>query len=79
MRGSISVSPNRNGKANNQHLNTFDYSKPNNLRFYGDFNAIYVWALTEPLPCGGLKWVDTNIDLGPCQTTLLLAIFLKSI
>ena len=56
MRGGISMVSKRYAKANNP-LTDYDPKKENNYIMYYDANNLYGWAMSQPLPYSGFKWV----------------------
>ena len=56
MRGGISMVSKRYAKANNP-LTDYDPEKENNYIMYYDANNLYGWAMSQPLPYSGFKWV----------------------
>ena len=59
IRGGITQSVNRWAKANNPYMGSeFVPDKPTRYRQYLDANNLYGWTMSQPLPTGGLKWVD---------------------
>ena len=59
MHGGISMVSKRNAKANNPHKAKY---KPDNENFiiYYDANNLYGWAMSQPLPYSGFKWLNGN-------------------
>ena len=59
IRGGITQSANRWTKANNPYMGSeFVHDKPNRYLQYLDANNLYGWAMSQPLPTGGFKWVS---------------------
>ena len=56
MRGGISMVSKRYAKANNPHT-YYNPEKENNNIMYYDANNLYGWAMSQPLPYSGFKWV----------------------
>ena len=48
----------RYARANNPLIEGYNSSKPNTHILYLDANNLYGWAMSQPLPTGGFKWVD---------------------
>ncbi|KAG5883795.1 hypothetical protein JTB14_036672 [Gonioctena quinquepunctata] len=63
MEGGISVCSNRFSESNNKYMPNYDPSKPTKSLLYPDVNNLYGLAMSQPLPFGGSKWADTNIDV----------------
>ena len=67
MRGGISYTANRYGKANNKYMKEYDEKAPSKYIMYLDANNLYGWAMTQYLPTGGFKWMTekqiNNLDL----------------
>lgn len=50
-------------KANLPQLPNYDRAKANQHLIYWDANSLYGWAMSQPLPTGGFKWLmDKEID-----------------
>lgn len=60
MRGGMSVISNRYARANNQYLHPEDYSssEPKSYICYLDANNLYGWAMSQPLPIGGFRFLS---------------------
>ena len=59
IRGGITQSVNSWAKANNPYMGSeFVPDKPTRYLQYLDANNLYGWAMSQPLPTGGFKWVD---------------------
>ena len=46
------------GKAINPNMEEYDSSKLTNYLQYLDANNLYGWAMSQPLPTGGFKWIN---------------------
>ena len=63
IRAGITQSVNRSAKANNPYMGSdFAPDKPTKYLQYLDANNLYGWAMSQPLPTGGFKWVDIKPD-----------------
>ena len=63
IRGGITLSVNRWAKANNPYMGSeFDPNEETNYLQYLDANNFYGWAMSQPLPTGGFRWVDIKPD-----------------
>jgi len=45
---------------NNKYITNFDSSKPNNYLCYIDANNLYGWAMSQPLPLSGFKFLGND-------------------
>ena len=58
IRGGISMISTRYGAANNPYMGEkFDASKPTKYITYLDANNLYGWAMSQPLPTHGFRWM----------------------
>ena len=63
IRGGITQSVHRWAAANNPYMGSeYDHTKPTRYLQYLDANNPYGWAMSQPLPAGGFKWVDIHPD-----------------
>ena len=60
IRGGISTIMKRYAKANNPYVNHFDPEKQNIYIQYLDANNLYGWAMSQPLPVDGFKWMKES-------------------
>jgi len=63
IRGGMTV-PKRYAEANNKYVgDKYDASQPSKYILYLDANALYSWAMTNPLPTGGFEWMaETELN-----------------
>ena len=60
LREGVSYIANRYSKPNNKHLSDYDKNKDSSYLIYLDANALYSWAMSQPLPTGGFKWLKKD-------------------
>ena len=60
MRGGICMVSKRHAKANNPRTADYNPEKVNNFIMYYDANNLYGWAMNQPLPYSGFKWLIEN-------------------
>ena len=59
IRGGSTQSVNTRAKANNPYMGSeFVPDKPTRYPQYLNANNLYGWAMSQPLPTGGFKWVE---------------------
>ena len=58
MRGGISMVSKRHARANNPAVEGYNPEKPNSHILYLDAKNLYGWAMSQPLPTGGFRWVE---------------------
>ena len=63
IRGGITQSIHRWAKANNPYMSSeYKPREPTRYLQYLDANILYRWAMSQPLPTRGFKWVDIKPD-----------------
>ena len=63
IRGGITQSVHRWAKANNPYMGSqYALCEPTRHLQYLDVNNLYGWAMSQPLPTRGFKWVDVKPD-----------------
>ena len=61
IRGGITQLVHKYASANNKHMgDKFNPNEDTTYLQYLDANTPYGWAMSQPLPTGGFKWVDVN-------------------
>ena len=61
IRGGITQVVRKYSSANNKYMgDRFDPKSESSYLQYLDANNFYSWAMSQPLPTGGFKWVDVN-------------------
>ena len=61
IRGGITQAVRKYAAANNPYMgDKFDPNKDTTYLQYLDANNLYDWAMSQPLPTGGFRWVDVN-------------------
>ena len=62
-RGGITQSVHRWAKANRPYMGSeYKPTEPTRYLQYLDANNLYGWAMSQPLPTGGFRWVDIHPD-----------------
>ena len=61
IRGELTQAVHKYPSANNKYMgDRFNPKSESNCLHYLDANNLYGWAMSQPLPTGGFKWVDVN-------------------
>ena len=61
IRGGITQAVGKYASANNKYMgDKFNPNEDTTYLQYLDANNLYGWAMSQPLPAGGFKWVDVN-------------------
>ena len=61
IRGGITQAVRKYASANNKYMgDRFEPKSESSYLQYLDTNNLYGWAMSQPLPTGGFKWVDVN-------------------
>ena len=60
IRGGVSVISHRHGEANNPLVEGYDVAKPTSHLMYWDINNLYGYAMSQPLPYAGLRWLSDD-------------------
>ena len=61
IRGGITQAVRKYASANNKYIgDRFEPKSESSYLQYLDANNLYGWAMSQPLPTGGFKWVDVN-------------------
>ena len=61
IRGGITQAVRKYASANNKYMgDRFNPKSESSYLQYLDANNLYGWAMSQPLPAGGFKWVDVN-------------------
>ena len=61
IRGGITQAVRKYASANNKYIgDRFEPKSESSYLQYLDANNLYSWAMSQPLPTGGFKWVDVN-------------------
>ena len=68
IRGGITQSVHRWAAANNPYIGSnYDSSKPIEYLQYLDANNLYGWAMSQPLPTDGFRWVEVSTLYNVCS------------
>lgn len=70
IRGGVSMTPGRYAKANHKFLPDYDEKLPSKFIQYWDANNLYGWAMNQPLPYGGYKWITSLAESNTIFNTL---------
>ena len=58
IRGGITQVVKRYTRANNKYMEDYNSNEPSRYLQYLDANNLCGWAMSQPLPTGGFRWVD---------------------
>ena len=72
MRGGVSYTANRYGKANNKYMKKYNENLQSKYIVYKDCNDRYGWVMSQYLPTGNFRWMTdkeiSKIDLEKYRT-----------
>ena len=81
MRGGVSYTANRYGKANNKYMKEYDDNASSKYIMYLDASNLHGWAMSQHLPTGNFRWMTdkeiSKIDLGKYKTDGKKALILE--
>ena len=60
IRGGITQAVHRYAASNNPYMEEYDKNKETNYLQYLDANNLYGWAMSQPLPTSGFRWINCN-------------------
>ena len=60
IRGGITQTVKRYSRANSRNMMDYNPKEPSRYLQYLDANNLYRWAMSQPLPTGGFRWVDVR-------------------
>lgn len=60
IRGGVSMICRRHAQANNKYMTNFNPKEPSSYIIYLDANNLYGWAMSQYLPTGGLRWMNSE-------------------
>ena len=60
IRGGISTIIHRHSVANNKYMESYDPSKESKYIMYLDANNLYGYAMSQPLPTDGFRWMERS-------------------
>ena len=60
IRGGISTITHRHSVANNKYMENYDPSKESKYIMYLDANNLYGYAMSQPLPTDGFRWMERD-------------------
>ena len=61
-KGGITQVIKRYAEANNKYMNDYDRKEPSRYLQYLDTNNLYGWTMSQPLPTGGFKRVNIELE-----------------
>ena len=72
IRGGITQAVHQYVKANNKYMGKqHDHEEESRFLQYLDANNLYEWAISQPLPTGGFKWVTPD-EIAECSDNCYL-------
>ena len=78
IQGGITQAVHRYAKANNKYMgNKFNHEETSRFLQYLDANNLYGWAMSQPLPTGGFKWVTPDEIAERSDKGYLLEVYVK--
>ena len=60
IRGGITQAVHRYAAVNNPYMEEYDKNKETNYLEYLDANNLYGWAMSQPLPTSGFRWINCD-------------------
>ena len=70
IRGGVAMIAHRHARANNPLVEGYDMAKPTNYLIYWDANNLYGYAMSQPLPYAGLRWLNEQEMERLCITSV---------
>ena len=85
IRGGVSMITTRYARANSPTLPAYDASRPNVNLIYLDANNLYGWAMSQPMPTPGFRFLQPDeiealaVEVGGSPTMLKMDTYLRRI